>query len=123
MIYILLLIFSKLYGGYCKFNNSIECDSPSDCPGKRTCLVEYDPRITPVIVSGVVAFLAFFIIMLCCVNCYHGRKCCFAKNDKCQFSEIIVVENFEVMNGVFGLNQDVYLSLVKFLNSSILRKV
>jgi hypothetical protein len=37
--------------------------------------------------------------------------------------EIFVVEDFEVENGVLGLDRDVYLSVVKFLDSSILRKV
>jgi hypothetical protein len=43
--------------------------------------------------------------------------------NKCQLKEIGVVEDFEVENGVLGLNRDVYLSVVKFLDSSILRKV
>jgi hypothetical protein len=38
-------------------------------------------------------------------------------------NEILVVENFEVSNGILGLERDVYLSIVKFLDSSILRKV
>jgi hypothetical protein len=42
--------------------------------------------------------------------------------NNCQFKEVIV-EDFEVENGVLGLNRDVYLSIVKFLNSSIVRKV
>jgi hypothetical protein len=37
--------------------------------------------------------------------------------------EIIVFKDFEVENGVLGLERDVYLSIVKFLDSSILRKV
>jgi hypothetical protein len=41
----------------------------------------------------------------------------------CQFKEIIVVEDFKIENGVLGLDRDVYLSLVKFLESSVLRKV
>jgi hypothetical protein len=36
---------------------------------------------------------------------------------------MILVEDFEVENGVLGLNQDVYLSIVKFLQSSVVRKV
>jgi hypothetical protein len=36
---------------------------------------------------------------------------------------MIAVENLEVENGVLGLDRDVYLSIVKFLDSSILRKV
>jgi hypothetical protein len=42
---------------------------------------------------------------------------------KCRFREIFVVDGFEVENGVLGLNRDVYLSIVKFLNSSTVRKV
>jgi hypothetical protein len=43
--------------------------------------------------------------------------------NSCDFEEIIVFKNFEVENGVFGLDRDCYLSIVKFLDSSILRKV
>jgi hypothetical protein len=43
--------------------------------------------------------------------------------NSCQFKEIVVVEDFEAENGVLGLDRDIYLSLVKFLNSSIVRKV
>jgi hypothetical protein len=35
----------------------------------------------------------------------------------------IVIKDFEVENGVLGLDRDVYLSIVKFLDSSIVRKV
>jgi hypothetical protein len=31
--------------------------------------------------------------------------------------------DFEIENGVFGLEWDIYLSIVRFLDSSILRKV
>jgi hypothetical protein len=41
----------------------------------------------------------------------------------CEFEEIIVFKDFEINNGVLGLDRDVYLSIVKFLDSSILRKV
>jgi hypothetical protein len=41
----------------------------------------------------------------------------------CPFNEIIVSKDFEIENGILGLNRDVYLSIVKFLDSSILRKV
>jgi DNA repair exonuclease SbcCD ATPase subunit len=34
-----------------------------------------------------------------------------------------VGEGFEIENGVLGLERDIYLSIVKFLDSSILRKV
>jgi hypothetical protein len=37
--------------------------------------------------------------------------------------EIIVFKDFEIENGTLALEQDVYLSVVKFLNSSLLRKV
>jgi hypothetical protein len=43
--------------------------------------------------------------------------------NSCEFKEIIVFKDFEVENGVLGLERDVYLSIVKFLDSSILRKV
>jgi hypothetical protein len=33
------------------------------------------------------------------------------------FSGIIVSEGFEIENGVLGLERDVYLSIVKFLDS------
>jgi hypothetical protein len=39
------------------------------------------------------------------------------------YKEIIVVDGFEVENGVLGLDRDIYLSIVKFLDSSIVRKV
>jgi hypothetical protein len=41
----------------------------------------------------------------------------------CQFKEIIVVEDFEVNNGVLGLHQYIYLNIIQFLGSSIVRKV
>jgi hypothetical protein len=40
-----------------------------------------------------------------------------------EFGEIFVFNDFEVENGVLGLKRDIYLSIVKFLDSSILRKV
>jgi hypothetical protein len=43
--------------------------------------------------------------------------------NSCEFREIIVVNGFKIENGVLGLERDVYLSIVKFLDSSILRKV
>jgi hypothetical protein len=39
------------------------------------------------------------------------------------FKEIIVVQDLDVENGLLGLDRDVYLSIVKFLNSSIVRRV
>jgi hypothetical protein len=43
--------------------------------------------------------------------------------NSCDFKEIIIPKDLEVENGVLGLERDVYLSVVKFLDSSILRKV
>jgi hypothetical protein len=43
--------------------------------------------------------------------------------NSCDFEEIIVFKDFEFENGVLGLDRDCYLSIVKFLDSSILRKV
>jgi hypothetical protein len=41
----------------------------------------------------------------------------------CEFKEIIVFKDFEVDNSVLGLDRDCYLSIVKFLDSSVLKKV
>jgi hypothetical protein len=43
--------------------------------------------------------------------------------NRCKFKEIIVTGDFRVENGILGLERDIYLSIVKFLDSSILRKV
>jgi hypothetical protein len=43
--------------------------------------------------------------------------------NSCEFEEIVVFKVFEVENGVLGLDRDCYLSIVKFLDSSVLRKV
>jgi hypothetical protein len=40
-----------------------------------------------------------------------------------EFKEIIVSKDFEIQSGALDLERDVYLSVVKFLDSSILRKV
>jgi hypothetical protein len=48
------------------------------------------------------------------------------KADECLWSslkEIFVVKDLEVENGVLGLDRDVYLNIVKFLSSSVVRKV
>jgi hypothetical protein len=42
--------------------------------------------------------------------------------NSCEFKEIIVFKDFEVEKGLLGLDRDCYLSIVKFLDSSILRK-
>jgi hypothetical protein len=41
----------------------------------------------------------------------------------CEFKEMIVSNDLEIENGLLGLDRDCYLSIVKFLDSSILRKV
>jgi hypothetical protein len=38
---------------------------------------------------------------------------------KSKFPKIVVPEYLEVKNGILGLDRDVYLSLVKFLDSSV----
>jgi hypothetical protein len=43
--------------------------------------------------------------------------------NNCEFKEIIVIKDFEIDNGVLGLDRDVYLSIDKFLDSTIVRKV
>jgi hypothetical protein len=43
--------------------------------------------------------------------------------NSCEIKEIIVSKNFKVENGMLGLDRDAYLSVVKFLDSSILRNV
>jgi hypothetical protein len=43
--------------------------------------------------------------------------------NSCELKKNIVFVGFEVGNGVLGLERDIYLSIVKFLDSSILRKV
>jgi hypothetical protein len=41
----------------------------------------------------------------------------------CEFKEIIVSKDFEFENGLLGLDRDCYLSIVKFVDSPIVRKV
>jgi hypothetical protein len=43
--------------------------------------------------------------------------------NSCDFKEIVISKDLEIKNGLLGLERDVYLSIVKFLDSSILRKV
>jgi hypothetical protein len=43
--------------------------------------------------------------------------------NSCEFEKIVVFKDFEIENGVLGLERDIYLSIIKFLDSSILRKV
>jgi hypothetical protein len=37
--------------------------------------------------------------------------------------EVLVAEKFEISNGILGLERDVYLSVVKFLDSLMVRNV
>jgi hypothetical protein len=39
--------------------------------------------------------------------------------NSCEFEEIIVFKDFEFENGVLGLERDIYLSIVKFLDLTI----
>jgi hypothetical protein len=43
--------------------------------------------------------------------------------NNCELKEIIVAEDFVVKNGVLGLDRDIYLNIVKFLDSSTVKKV
>jgi hypothetical protein len=43
--------------------------------------------------------------------------------NSCDFKEIIIPKDLEIENGVLGLERDVYLSVVRFLDSLVLRKV
>jgi hypothetical protein len=43
--------------------------------------------------------------------------------NNCEFKEIIVFKDFEVDNGVLGLDRDCYLSIVKFLDLSVVRNI
>jgi hypothetical protein len=40
-----------------------------------------------------------------------------------EFKEIIIFEDLEVKNGVLGLHQYIYLNIIQFLDSSVVRKV
>jgi hypothetical protein len=43
--------------------------------------------------------------------------------NSCDFKEIIISKDLEFENGVLGLEREIYLSIVKFLDSLIVRKV
>jgi hypothetical protein len=43
--------------------------------------------------------------------------------NSCEFKKIVVFKNFEIENGVLRLERDIYLNIVKFLDSPIVRKV
>jgi hypothetical protein len=43
--------------------------------------------------------------------------------NSCGFKEIIIPKELEIENGVLGLERDVYLSIVKLLDSLFVRKV
>jgi hypothetical protein len=43
--------------------------------------------------------------------------------NSCDFKEIIIPKDLEIENGILGLERDVYLKFVKFLDSSILRNI
>jgi hypothetical protein len=62
---------------------------------------------------GIFVFFTFLIIFICNYFLIFFFFC----------KEINIPEGFEVENGILGLIRGVYLSLVRFLDSSILRKV
>jgi hypothetical protein len=82
------------------------------------CVLEYvnDLQLSPSPTSG-------YDFPLAAKNSWNwmlkADECLF----NCQLKEIIVFKNNEVENGVLGLNRDGYLSIVKFLSSSTVRKV
>jgi hypothetical protein len=43
--------------------------------------------------------------------------------NSCEFKDIIISEGFEIENGMLGLHRDVFLNVIKLLDSSILRNV
>jgi hypothetical protein len=43
--------------------------------------------------------------------------------NSCDFKEITIPKDLEIENGVLELEQEIYLSVVKFLDSPIVRKV
>jgi hypothetical protein len=43
--------------------------------------------------------------------------------NNCDFKEVVIIQNFEIENGLLGLDRDCYLSIVKFLDSPTVRKV
>jgi hypothetical protein len=43
--------------------------------------------------------------------------------NNCKFKKIFIFKDFEVKNNILGLERDCYLSIIKILISSILRKV
>jgi hypothetical protein len=43
--------------------------------------------------------------------------------NSCDFIEFVIPKDLEIENGVLGLEQDIYLSIDKFLDSPIVRKV
>jgi hypothetical protein len=47
----------------------------------------------------------------------------FQHMNSCDFKEIIIPKDLEIENSVLKLDRDCYLSIVKFLDSSTLRKV
>jgi hypothetical protein len=43
--------------------------------------------------------------------------------NSCKFKEIIIHKDLEIENGILRLDRDAYLSIVKVLDSSIVRTV
>jgi hypothetical protein len=73
-------------------------------------------------------FLIYYLIMPSFLNNLKNKPLFLNLNfqrimNSCEFKEIVVLNDFEFENGVLELDRDCYLSIVKFLDSSILRKV
>jgi hypothetical protein len=38
--------------------------------------------------------------------------------NSCEFKEIVVIKDFEIENGILGLERDIYLNIIKLLDFS-----
>jgi hypothetical protein len=74
-------------------------------------------------------YISVYLYILFLIHYLHTQTIIFLNlhfqqiMNSCEFKEIIVSIDFEFENGVLGLDRDCYLSVVKFLDSSVLRKV
>jgi hypothetical protein len=71
-------------------------------------------------------FNLLFIVILSLKIIYKNKPLFLILNFQqmisCEFKEIIIPKDLEIGNGVLGLERDVYLSIVKFLDLLIVRK-
>jgi hypothetical protein len=73
-------------------------------------------------------FNLLFVVIFFFQNNLQNKPLFFILNfqqimNNCEFEENVISKNFEIENGVLGLERDIYLSIVQFLDSSNLRKV